>query len=56
MAEPVPLSEIDFVPAPPPALTFNEALLAPAEVGLKVTLIVQLPPTLIGDEQVVRVN
>jgi hypothetical protein len=38
------VSDTFFVPAPPPALTFNVSFFAPVVVGLKDTLIVQLPP------------
>ena len=42
---PVPLRATFCVPAPPPALTFNVAVLDPIEVGLNTTLIVHVAPT-----------
>jgi hypothetical protein len=53
----VPLNETDFRAAPPPGVTNSVADFAPAEVGLKITLIVQLPPTAIRAGQLcVRAN
>src|SRR5437762_2048555 len=42
---PVPVTETVWAPAPLAAVTFTVEVFAPVVVGLKTTLIVQLPPT-----------